>query len=92
MDDFITIVDVGPRDGLQNEPRTLPPELRIELINRLAQCGVPVIEAGSFVSPRWVPQMVDSGAVLAGIKPLPGKRYPVLVPNGNRNCAFHCRF
>ena len=81
MDDFITIVDVGPRDGLQNEPRTLPPELRIELINRLAQCGVPVIEAGSFVSPRWVPQMVDSGAVLAGIKPLPGKRYPVLVPN-----------
>ena len=81
MDNFITIVDVGPRDGLQNEPHTLPAELRIELINRLAQCGVPVVEAGSFVSPRWVPQMADSSTVLAGISALPGTRYPVLVPN-----------
>ena len=81
MNDFITIVDVGPRDGLQNEPHTLPSEVKVELINRLAECGVPVIEAGSFVSPGWVPQMADSGKVLEGIEPLPGTRYPVLVPN-----------
>lgn len=81
MSDFITIVEVGPRDGLQNEANTLPAASRIELIDRLAQCGVPVIEAGSFVSPRWVPQMEGTGEVLAGINPLPGTRYPVLVPN-----------
>jgi isopropylmalate/homocitrate/citramalate synthase len=81
MIDFITIVEVGPRDGLQNEANTLPATSRIELIDRLANCGVPVIEAGSFVSPGWVPQMDGTGEVLAGINPLPGTRYPVLVPN-----------
>jgi len=81
MDGSVTIVEVGPRDGLQNESRTLSAALRIELIDRLAQCGVPVIEAGSFVSPKWVPQMAGTDKVLAGIDALPGTRYPVLVPN-----------
>jgi len=81
MDDFVTIVEVGPRDGLQNEKQTLPASTKIELINRLANCGITVIEAGSFVSPKWVPQMADTEAVLTGLKPLPGTRLPVLVPN-----------
>ncbi len=81
MNDFVTIVEVGPRDGLQNEKKILPATTKIELINRLANCGVPVIEAGSFVSPKWVPQMADTESVLTGLKPLPGTRYPVLVPN-----------
>ena len=81
MDDFVTIVEVGPRDGLQNEKQILPVAIKIELINRLANCGLPVIEAGSFVSPKWVPQMADSESVLNGLIPLPGTRYPVLVPN-----------
>ncbi len=81
MDDFVTIVEVGPRDGLQNEKQILSAATKIELINRLALCGVPVIEAGSFVSPKWVPQMADTELVMAGLTPLPGTRYPVLVPN-----------
>ena len=81
MNDFVTVVEVGPRDGLQNEKQTLSAALRIELIESLANCGVPVIEAGSFVSPKWVPQMADTEAVLNGLKPLKGTRYPVLVPN-----------
>jgi isopropylmalate/homocitrate/citramalate synthase len=81
MNDFITIVEVGPRDGLQNEPNSLSPSFRIELIDRLANCGVPVVESGSFVSPKWVPQMAGTDEVLAGITPLPDTRYPVLVPN-----------
>jgi hydroxymethylglutaryl-CoA lyase len=81
MDGSVTIVEVGPRDGLQNESNTLSTALRIELIDRLSQCGVPVIEAGSFVSPKWVPQMAGTDKVLAGIDALPGTRYPVLVPN-----------
>ena len=81
MNDFVTIVEVGPRDGLQNEKQILPATTKIELINRLANCGVPVIEAGSFVSPKWVPQMADTESVLTGLTPLPGTRYPVLVPN-----------
>lgn len=81
MDDFITIVEVGPRDGLQNEAQSLPTALKIELIDRLANCGVPVVESGSFVSPKWVPQMAGTAEVLAGINALPGTRYPVLVPN-----------
>ena len=68
MDDFITIVEVGPRDGLQNEPQNLSTTLRIELIDRLANCGVPVVESGSFVSPKWVAQMAGTDEVLAGIK------------------------
>ncbi len=81
MNDFVTIVEVGPRDGLQNEKLTLSSATKIELIERLAQCGLPVIEAGSFVSPKWVPQMADTESVLKGLNPLPGTRYPVLVPN-----------
>ena len=81
MNDFVTIVEVGPRDGLQNEKQILPAATKIELINRLANCGVPVIEAGSFVSPKWVPQMADTESVLTGLTPLPNTRYPVLVPN-----------
>jgi isopropylmalate/homocitrate/citramalate synthase len=81
MSDFVTVVEVGPRDGLQNEKQTLPAATRIELIERLANCGMPVVEAGSFVSPRWVPQMADSEAVLEGLNMRAGTRYPVLVPN-----------
>ena len=81
MDDFVTLVEVGPRDGLQNEPQTLPAATRVELIERLSGCGAPVIEAGSFVSPKWVPQMADTDAVLAGIDMESETRYPVLVPN-----------
>ena len=81
MGDFVTIVEVGPRDGLQNEKQILSASTKIELINRLAKCGVPVIEAGSFVSPQWVPQMADTESVLTGLKPMSGTRYPVLVPN-----------
>ena len=81
MNDFVTLVEVGPRDGLQNEKTKLSTSIKIELIERLANCGVPVIEAGSFVSPKWVPQMADTEDVLMGLKPLAGTRYPVLVPN-----------
>jgi isopropylmalate/homocitrate/citramalate synthase len=81
MSDFVSIVEVSPRDGLQNESRTLSVALRAELIDRLASCGAPVIEAGSFVSEKWVPQMAQTKEVLAAITPLPGIRYPVLVPN-----------
>jgi isopropylmalate/homocitrate/citramalate synthase len=81
MNDFVTMVEVGPRDGLQNEQHNLTATLKIELIERLADCGIPVVEAGSFVSPKWVPQMADTQAVLAGLTRLPGTRYPVLVPN-----------
>lgn len=81
MDDFITLVEVGPRDGLQNEKMTLPVETRVELIQRLTACGIPVIEAGSFVSPKWVPQMIESELVMASLDTGLGARYPVLVPN-----------
>jgi len=81
MSDFVTIVEVGPRDGLQNEKSKLSVTTKIELIERLANCGMPVIEAGSFVSPKWVPQMADTEAVMTGLTQLPDTRYPVLVPN-----------
>ncbi len=77
----VSIVEVGPRDGLQNEPVPAPAAVRIELVDRLAEAGLPVIEAGSFVSPRWVPQMAGTAEVLAGIRRRPGTRYPVLTPN-----------
>jgi hydroxymethylglutaryl-CoA lyase len=81
MSDFVTVVEVGPRDGLQNEKHTLSSATRIELIERLALCGLPVIEAGSFVSPKWVPQMADTESVIAGLNLQSNTRYPVLVPN-----------
>ena len=77
----VKMVEVGPRDGLQNEPEVVAAEVKIALIERLAEAGLPVVEAGAFVSPKWVPQMADSAAVLQGIARRPGVRYPVLVPN-----------
>lgn len=77
----VKMVEVGPRDGLQNESNIVPAQIKAELIDRLADCGLPVVEAGAFVSPRWVPQMADSAEVLAAIKPKTGVSYPVLVPN-----------
>jgi isopropylmalate/homocitrate/citramalate synthase len=77
----VRIVEVGPRDGLQNEPGSVPAAVKIELIHRLADAGLPAIEATAFVSPKWVPQMADSAAVMAGIRRKPGVDYPVLVPN-----------
>ncbi|OAX43772.1 aldolase [Rhizopogon vinicolor AM-OR11-026] len=78
---FVKIVEVGPRDGLQNEPRPIPPPIKAELINRLALAGVRNIEAGSFVSPKWVPQMAGTSEVLSLIDPFPNTGYSVLVPN-----------
>ena len=77
----VRMVEVGPRDGLQNEMKPVPAATKIALIDKLSGSGLSVIEAGAFVSPKWVPQMADSAEVLAGIKRLPGRRYPVLVPN-----------
>lgn len=77
----IRIVEVGPRDGLQNESAPVSTEVKIRLIEDLAAAGLTDIEAGAFVSPKWVPQMADSAAVLAGLHRDPAKRYPVLVPN-----------
>ncbi|NWG30577.1 MAG: hydroxymethylglutaryl-CoA lyase [Rhodocyclaceae bacterium] len=75
------IVEVGPRDGLQNETTSIPTATKIALIDRLADCGLTTIEATAFVSPKWVPQMADAAAVMAGIARREGVSYPVLVPN-----------
>jgi len=77
----VKIVEVGPRDGLQNEKMVVPTAIKIELIERLAVAGLRVIEATSFVSPKWVPQMADNAAVMQGIKRHPAVTYPVLTPN-----------
>ncbi|ELT97187.1 hypothetical protein CAPTEDRAFT_172450 [Capitella teleta] len=77
----VKIVEVGPRDGLQNEKEVVPTEVKIDLINRLSDTGLSVIEATSFVSPKWVPQMADHNQVLGGIRRLPGIRYTALTPN-----------
>jgi hydroxymethylglutaryl-CoA lyase len=77
----IKMVEVGPRDGLQNESAVVPTEVKIELIDRLSATGLAAIEVASFVSPKWLPQMADSAAVLQGISRRPGVSYPVLVPN-----------
>ncbi|HEX6734159.1 MAG TPA: hydroxymethylglutaryl-CoA lyase [Azonexus sp.] len=77
----VKIVEVGPRDGLQNEAQIVPTPIKIELIDRLADAGLRSIEATSFVSPKWVPQMADNSAVLQGIRRHPGTVYPVLTPN-----------
>ncbi len=79
--DSVRIVEVAPRDGLQNEARQIATATKIELINRLGACGMKTIEATSFVSPKWVPQMADAAEVMAGIERRPGVTYPVLVPN-----------
>lgn len=77
----VKIVEVGPRDGLQNEKQVVPAAVKIELIERLAAAGLPAVEATSFVSPQWVPQMGDNSEVLQGIRRKPGVSYPVLTPN-----------
>ncbi len=77
----VRIVEVGPRDGLQNEKREVPTGVKLELIERLAEAGLPAVEATAFVSPKWIPQMADHAEVLGRIRRRPGVAYPVLTPN-----------
>lgn len=79
--DEVRIVEVGPRDGLQNEKQTVPVDVKVALIESLANAGLRTIEAGSFVSPDWVPQMAGTDAVLKQLRRVSGVHYPVLVPN-----------
>ncbi|MGP3696167.1 hydroxymethylglutaryl-CoA lyase [Rhodobacter sp. NSM] len=79
--DFVDIFEVGPRDGLQNEPRSIPTAGKIALVDALSDCGFRRIEVASFVSPKWVPQMADGAEVLAGIARRPGVTYAALAPN-----------
>ena len=81
MPEKVTIVEVGPRDGLQNEAAHVPAAVKIELVERLAAAGLSAIEAGAFVSPKWVPQMADSAEVYTELVRRPGVSYPALVPN-----------
>nr|DAD42890.1 TPA_asm: hypothetical protein HUJ06_001120 [Nelumbo nucifera] len=78
---FVKIVEVGPRDGLQNEKNMVPTAVKIELIQRLASSGLSVVEATSFVSPKWVPQLADAKDVMEAIRNVEGTRFPVLTPN-----------
>ena len=77
----VRMVEVGPRDGLQNEKEVVPLDVKVELIDRLSKTGLPAVEAGAFVSPKWVPQMADSAEVFSRIAKRPGTAYPMLVPN-----------
>lgn len=77
----VTVVEVGPRDGLQNEPASISAADKIGFVDRLSKAGLPIIETGAFVSPKWVPQMADTAEVFAGIGQLAGVRYTALVPN-----------
>lgn len=77
----VKLIDVGPRDGLQNEKQPVPATVKIELVHRLQSAGLKEIEVTSFVSPKWVPQMADNAEVMAGIARLDGVRYSVLTPN-----------
>jgi hydroxymethylglutaryl-CoA lyase len=79
--EFVTVVEVSPRDGLQNEKRLLPAAVKVALVDRLSAAGFRVIEVTSFVSPKAVPQMADAAEVMAGIRRAPGVRYAVLTPN-----------
>jgi hydroxymethylglutaryl-CoA lyase len=81
MPPAVRLVEVGPRDGLQNEKAIVPTAVKIELIDRLSATGLQTIEATSFVNPKWVPQLADAADVYAGIARKPGVDYPVLVPN-----------
>lgn len=81
MRDRVRIVEVGPRDGLQNEKQIIPTAIKLELIERLIGCGIQNIEATAFVSPKWVPQMADHSAVMRGLKKHDGVCYSVLTPN-----------
>ena len=77
----VRVVEVGARDGLQNEKQIVATAIKIELIQRLADCGLNEVEATSFVSPKWIPQLADAAEVMAGLRRKPGVAYPVLVPN-----------
>lgn len=77
----VTIYEVGPRDGLQNEKTIVPVEVKVEFIDRLAAAGLRIVEATSFVHPRWVPQLADAAELIERLHRVPGVRYPVLVPN-----------
>ena len=77
----VTVVEVGPRDGLQNETAQIVTADKIAFVNALSEAGLPVVEVSAFVSPKWVPQMADAGDVFAGIDKRAGTRYPALVPN-----------
>src|SRR6185436_17956315 len=77
----VKLVEVGPRDGLQNESMPVPAAVKVELIHHLQDAGLSVVEATAFVSPKWVPQMADAAEVMAAIRRKPGVSYPVLVPN-----------
>ncbi len=81
LPEFVKIVEVGPRDGLQNEAAPVTTDQKVELINRLSETGLQVVEAAAFVSPKWVPQMADSADVMARIERKDGVAYPVLAPN-----------
>lgn len=81
MTRFVRIFEMSPRDGLQNEKRLVPAADKIRLVDLLSRCGFTHIETASFVSPKWVPQMADGAAVLAGIARAPGVAYAALVPN-----------
>src|SRR5215470_5895081 len=77
----VRMVEMGPRDGLQNEKAEVPTAIKVELIERLADAGLPAVEATAFVSPKWIPQMADHTEVLERIRRKPGVDYPVLTPN-----------
>lgn len=81
MTERVKVVEVGARDGLQNEKQIVATAVKIELIQRLADCGLPEVEATSFVSPKWIPQLADAAEVMAGLARKDGVAYPVLVPN-----------
>jgi hydroxymethylglutaryl-CoA lyase len=81
LPDRVTVYEVGPRDGLQNEAQTLPVAVRAEFVDRLTDAGLPAIEVGSFVSPKAIPQLADTAEVYRTIHPASGVRYPALVPN-----------
>src|SRR2546430_14730703 len=81
MTTHVTVVEVGPRDGLQNERAAVSTADKIGLVDRLSAANLPVIEVSAFVSPKWVPQMADAAQVFAGITRRPGTRYTALVPN-----------
>lgn len=81
MGDQVTIYEVGPRDGLQNEAKNIPTDVKLALIEQLKEAGLSYIEAASFVSPKWVPQMADHNEIMAALKNDKSVHYPVLVPN-----------
>jgi hydroxymethylglutaryl-CoA lyase len=81
LPEYVRVVEVGPRDGLQNEKAQVPTAQKIQFIQMLAEAGLPVVEATSFVSPRAIPQLSDASAVMTGLQRLPETQYPVLVPN-----------